>query len=83
MTIDENWAVSHGRIEEFFIDTVGAKKDGETLRSSSCEIRLEAVEALMLGRWPTVRTHIVMTGPEEELRPMYRRFFLRFVSAGG
>ena len=83
MRREENWAVDEGRIRAFFSaqPDVTQTKDGFTF--GSCQIRLIPVSGQLLGKWQQKRTIVIMEGPDDDTARIYKRFFLRFLSAGG
>ena len=83
MVIDENWAVAPERVRGFFEEIPGAAATEDGFHAEGCQILLTATEGLLLGKWSMQRTHIRIEGPDDAARALYRKFFLRFLSAGG
>ena len=83
MIIKENWAIAPERVKAFFEELPGAKAEEDGFQVDGCQIRLTAVDSCLFGKWTMKRTQIRMEGPEASLKPIYRKFFLRFLSAGG
>ena len=82
MTINENWAVSSERIAEFFDEQTDVLFCGGVYKYSDCTITLTPVTG-NTGTIPVLRTQVCFEGPEEQVTAIYKRFFLRFLSAGG
>ena len=83
MLICEDWASGEGRIREFFQTQSDVSAADPDFIYGNCRITLTALEDAKNGIFSFPRTRVRMEGPEEELRVIYRRFFLRFLSAGG
>ena len=83
MIKDENWGIPMPRIWEFFSAQSDVTADGEEFLFGHCRITLTAITGHFLGPWDMPRTQVRMEGPEEEVRIIHRRFYLRFLSAGG
>ena len=83
MVIDENWGVSIQRVREFFEVQPDVIQEEQDFRFGRCRITLTPVSGTLLGKWEMPRTRLQMEGPEEEVQIIHRRFYLRFLSAGG
>ena len=83
MRKDEVWAVSPEKIEAFFRQQPDVAETGREFRYAACRIVLTALPPRGEGFWNIPQTRIVLEGPEQDLSTIYRRFFLRFLSAGG
>ena len=83
MILDENWAVDPGRVRDFFAQLPGAVETPEGFIIEDCRVTLIPVESSLFGKWPMKRTRILLDGPETAVNDIYRKFFLRFLSAGG
>ena len=83
MIIDENWAVAPERIRGFFEEFPNAEATQDGFLLDGCEIRLTPIDATLFGKWSMKRTGIRMEGPDDATNALYRKFFLRFLSAGG
>lgn len=83
MTKTEDWAIVRSRIESFFRGEPDILTCGDDYLYRSCRIRLVTLEDHTIGALHFPRTRVIFEGPEEDLQSIYRRFFLRFVSAGG
>lgn len=84
MYIDENWAVSLERIQHFFSEQedVYCDIDGH-YHYKNCIITLERKSPTLTEPISIARTRLIMDGPDDEITVIHRRFFLRFLSAGG
>ena len=83
MIIDENWAVDPERVRGFFEEFPNAEATQDGFLLDGCEIRLTPIDATLFGKWSMKRTGIRMEGPDDAANALYRKFFLRFLSAGG
>ncbi len=83
MLLDENWAIKTSRIREFFRCQDDITGSENTFYYKNCRITLLPLPPLQTGIFAVSRTQVRMDGPEEELREIHHRFFLRFLSAGG
>ena len=83
MRKDEIWAVDSNQVLSFFRDQSDVEKTETGFRFAACQIILTALPQKGEGFWRIPQTRIVMEGPDEDVNAIYRRFFLRFLSAGG
>ena len=83
MRTDENWAVAPERIAAFFREQPDVHADGDGFHYRSCAITLESIPGKSMGKWAIPRTRVIMDGDDADVRKIPRRFFLRFLSAGG
>lgn len=83
MLIDENWAVAITRIEAFFVEQPDVSSHINGYRYGDCTITLIPIEPQNDAPFALPRTRIIIEGPDDEVRVIHRRFFLRFLSAGG
>ena len=83
MVIDENWGVSIQRVREFFEAQPDVVPQDGCFSFGRCHITLTPVSGMLLGKWEMPRTRLQMEGPEEDVQVIHRRFYLRFLSAGG
>jgi len=82
MVLRENWSVSIERAEAFFAAQPDVTKTERGFLFRSCRICLRE-DTGKVGPWPIPRIVLHMEGPEEDVRAIHHRFFLRFLSAGG
>ena len=79
----EIWGVPYARAEAFFLSQGDVRSCGEgRFRFGDCEIRLAALPPRESGSFSFPRTELCFAGPEPDTQTIYRRFFLRFISAG-
>ena len=83
MVLEENWAVPHGRAAEFFQQQPDLKPHEQGFQGPSCTITLTPIIPDSQSIWAMPRTLLRIEGPEQDVKELYRRFFLRFLSAGG
>lgn len=83
MLIDENWAVGEERIRDFFCSQNDVTELEDGFRYASCRITVTPLSDAQTGIFTCPRTQIRMEGDEEDVQVIHRRFFLRFLSAGG
>ena len=83
MILEENWAVEYGRAAEFFRQQPDLMPREQGFQSPSCIITLTPIVPDAQSIWATPRTILRIEGPEQDAKELYRRFFLRFLSAGG
>lgn len=79
----EDWALPRERIEAFFRSQPDVIAAGENFCFGSCTVQLIPLENHVLGSLQFPRTRVIFDGGETDVQILYRRFFLRFVSAGG
>ena len=83
MVKEENWAIDPERARVFFAEQPDAEATADGFQLNGCRVTLTPVSGVLLGKWATPRTIIRFEGDEEAVEAIYRRFFLRFLSAGG
>ena len=83
MIIEENWAVDPWRVRAFFAEQPDAAETLDGFSVGGCTVTISEVEGSLLGKWAIQRTCIRFEGDEAEVKAVHRRFFLRFLSAGG
>ena len=84
MKKEEVWGIAIPRVRDFFRaqpDVAEANANSYTFQS--VHITLEELEPANNGIFSARRTHLVMEGPEEEVKIIHHRFFVQFLSAGG
>ena len=82
MTVEENWAVAAERVRDYFVQEMNAKLVSDGLLCDGCRISLSPCEG-KVGIWKIPRTQIRIEGPDEDVKALYHRFYIRFISAGG
>ena len=83
MLIDENWSISIDRIRTFFAQQPDVSVTAEGFCYRDCRVTLSEVSGEVMNRWPIPRTRVQMEGSKEDVKAIYQRFYLRFLSAGG
>jgi hypothetical protein len=83
VVLEENWSIAPDRVREFFRMQPDVTPIPQGFQYGSCEISLTPVSGMLMGKWPQARTLLRFAGSEEEVRQIYHRFFLHFLSAGG
>ena len=83
MTIDENWGIAIHRVRAFFDAQPDVMPWGNGYRYHHCTITLTEIPPSQQSILAIPRTQLLIEGPDEEAAAIHRRFFLRFLSAGG
>ena len=83
MLLNENWAISAERIEDFFRHQDDVTESSGEFFYKSCCITLTPLPPSQAGIFSLSRTAVRMDGPDEEVQEIHHRYFLRFLSAGG
>ena len=83
MVLDENWGIPMDRIAGFFSGEPDVVKQGNIFLFQGCRIILTALPGHRLGPWEMPLTRVQMEGPDQDVHTIHRRFYLRFLSAGG
>ncbi len=84
MEYDEIWGISLERIHEFFSAQADAVGEGDTgFRIGDVRVGLTRLPDRVIPGAAMPRTRVEITGPGEGAEAVHRRFFLRFLSAGG
>lgn len=83
MGYDENWGIALARIDEFFSAQSDVARVGErSFLFGNARIELEELPEKRMASLRMARTRVMITG-DEDADKIYRRFYLRFLSAGG
>ena len=80
---DENWAIAPEHISAFFHEQADILPESDGFRYRSCRIVLIPLSGQAMGKWEIPRTQVIFEGSDEDVQEIHRRFFLRFLSAGG
>ena len=84
MRYKETWAIAFERIEEFFLTEKGVEILGPGKYAyKNSEIRLTELVRRTVGPLKVPQTCVEISGADEDAEAIHRKFFLRFVSAGG
>ena len=79
---DQLWAVSKDRIEEFFKDCGIILCNGKYTGGTLCVCVEEAEPVILVGQ-EMPRCRLILTGDADTVTAIYRKFELKFLSAGG
>ena len=82
MTVNENWAVNIGRIDAFLNEQTEVLCYDGIYKYRECTITLTPCTG-NIGAVTVDRTQVCFDGPEDQVKEIYKKFFLRFLSAGG
>ena len=83
MRREENWAVETDRIRAFFREQADVQERDGVFIFGHCTVTLLPRQGNAMGKWQLPRTQIVFEGEDDDVQTIHRRFFLRFLSAGG
>ena len=83
MIIKENWAIDPQRVRAFWAEQTDAAMIPEGFAINGCTVTMTEDHGTIMGKWAIRRTCIRFEGEESAVKEVYRRFFLRFLSAGG
>ena len=84
MTIQESWALSAERIEEYLLGLEQARQLAEArYEIDGCEICLQPLEESKVSGFAFPRTLVTFSGGECEVKRFHRQFVLRFLTLGG
>ena len=81
--VEENWGIAMQRVQQFFCSQPDVCPIPQGFQFADCKITLFPAAGMLMGKWPQERTVIRIEGPDAQVREIYQRFFLRFLSAGG
>lgn len=81
--IDETWSVCAARVRQFFLQQADVSQTAQGFSYRSCCITLRELPPGGAGMFSLPRTRIRIWGDEADESAIYRRFYLRFLSAGG
>ena len=79
----EVWAVEQSRIAEFFQSLPDSAQKETVFVFGDCRVTVTALEPRRVAGLALPQTRVVFEGEEASVIPIYRRFLLRFLSAGG
>lgn len=83
MQKEEVWAVDPRRIAAFFREQPDAAPTESGFAFCGCRVSVTALEPRRVAGLALPQTRVVFEGEETSVAPIYRRFLLRFLSAGG
>lgn len=79
----EIWSVELHRIADFFQDQADGRQTESGFVFDDCRITLTELAERRVAGMRLPRTQITFEGEEASVSAIYRRFLLRFLSAGG
>ena len=83
MRKEDIWAVDSGRIRTFVQEQPDITQTESGFVFHSCRVSVTALEPRRVVSMALPQTRIVFEGEEASVIPVYQRFLLRFLSAGG
>ena len=84
MTIQENWALSMARIEEYLQSLEEARQiSASQYQIGGCELSLQELVESRVGSYAFPRTLVTFSGEEEAVTRFHRQFMIRFLTLGG
>ena len=84
MRVEETWAIAFERIEAFFLAQKDVESHGPgTFAYKNSQVRLTELAPRTVGPLQVPQTRVAISGADEDAEAIHRKFFLRFVSAGG
>ena len=84
MTIQENWALSMARIEEYLQSLEEAWQiSASQYQIGGCELSLQELVESRVGSYAFPRTLVTFSGEEEAVTRFHRQFMVRFLTLGG
>ena len=82
MDYDEIWGISFPRVSGYFASLGDVEKHSDSFFTfGNARIELEELPEKKMGSMRIARTNVKITGTDAD--EIYRRFYLRFLSAGG
>ena len=82
MEYDEVWGIAAARIVEFFSSQSDVARDGNDFVLGNARATVEPLPDSTVMKWALPRTRVTVRGGSDA-EELHRRFFLRFLSAGG
>ena len=84
MEYREIWGISLERISGYFSAQEGVRPDGpQSFRFGGTRVELTRLPDSTVTGFAMPRTEVFICGDDESAEDIHRRFFLRFLSAGG
>ncbi len=84
MVKEEIWSVSIERAQSFFRSQPDVTEENAHLfRFLSCRIHLTKLTPRGEGIWTANQTKLHLEGLDADVKSIYHRYFLHFLSAGG
>ena len=84
MRKEEIWSIPIQRARNFFRNQEDVTEDGiNDYTFGTCNIHLTELKPKDMGVWSTKRIQVRMEGEEADVKNIYRRYFIQFLSTGG
>lgn len=83
MRREEVWAVDERRIAVFFREQPDASPTESGFAFRGCRVTVTALEPRRMAGMALPQTRVAFEGEDASVISIYRRFLLRFLSAGG
>ena len=84
MRKEEIWSISIQRAGNFFRNQEDVTEEGPNdFTYRSCRIHLTELKSNGMGIWAANRIRIRMEGEDSDVKEIYHRYFLQFLSTGG
>lgn len=82
--IQENWALSMARIEEYLQGLNEARQiSASRYQIGGCELSFQELPESRVGSYAFPRTLVTFSGEEEAVARFHRQFMIRFLTLGG
>ena len=84
MMKEEIWSVSIQRARSFFREQEDVTEESANdFLFGSCRIRLTELKPKGMGVWAAKRIQVRMEGEDADVKNIYHRYFIHFLSTGG
>ena len=84
MIKEEIWSISLQRVRAFFRAQADVTEENtNSFVFRSCRITLTELEPAGTGIWAAKRFQLRMEGEDTDVKSIYHRYFLQFLSTGG
>jgi len=84
MVKEEIWSISIQRARSFFREQYDITEEGiNDFSYRSCRIHLTELKPKGMGVWAAKRIQIHMEGEDSDVKDIYHRYFIQFLSTGG
>ena len=84
MIKEETWSISIQRARSFFREQEDVTEENiNSFTCGSCSITLTELKPKGMGVWAAKRIQVRMEGGDEDVKAIYHRYFIQFLSTGG
>ena len=84
MVKEETWSIPIRRVRAFFREQAAVVEESpDCFAFGSCRIKLTELEPTGTGIWAANRIRIHMEGDDADVKTIYHRYFIQFLSTGG